>query len=100
MSKYEEMSDFELSVEVANKKGGDVFHQSCSPVVLNGEIFSINNWSDMGPVIEANRIGLHPNDDGTYKAFTMVEDSEYYASEYNACGALRAAAICYLEMGE
>lgn len=59
-----------------------------------------NSVDDAWPIIIKNRIGLHPNEDGSYKAFTMIEDTDNYATETDHENPLRAAMLEYLKIAE
>lgn len=50
------------------------------------------------PVVFENKIGLHPNEDGSYKAYSMA--GGFYAYEVNDDNPLRAAMIVFLMMKE
>lgn len=114
---WSEKSDFELSVAVGDKLGlwsnygGNPLHFDESNVspgwpAINstpGFKFNINNWADMGPIINKHGILTLKDED------SWVACYEYNLSlgwDLNAKGdckfifddsQLRAAAICYLE---
>jgi len=111
MKPYNEMNSFELSCEVAKKRGypfvtnggkvfADIGESNPSPAAAimpsSGRCFvefSINNWGDMGPVI--NEIFDYLTDPAPRGSDHCVWSS---IVARNGCSPLRAAAICYLEM--
>ncbi len=119
---YSDMTDFQINIEVATCLGYDVaneitaghlgftqgFHENYPNTIWAQRDLS-QPWEqfnftccpeDAWPVITENKIGLHPHDDGTYKAFTMVEGSDNYATETDSDNPLRAAMIEYLKINE
>lgn len=111
---YEEMSDFEINVEVAKASGLDVQYQSMRN---DGRVLVVvkidcgvehyyrvpdycNNWADAGPVIINNCIALTPcmgknNGDATgYFAHKNPTEIEFDENSK----ALRAAMIVFLMM--
>ena len=112
---YESMSDFEINEAVfdhvfKDQGGGPDYEKSDSSALIlvgvvtrlgchgepeeqiekYGEIDYCNNPSDAWPIITENRIGLHPNDDGSYKAFTCMIGLDYYDREEDHYNPLRA----------
>ena len=66
---YEDMSDFEINVEVANALSVDfetheqgvyvsIKRDDCNVVSVAGIVDYCNNWSDAGPVMVENKIGI------------------------------------------
>lgn len=100
-SELEKLSDFELSSLILNN-GVKCFpttsseSQACfefnidKGVYSDTEYFDINNWSDMGQIIESIWSELMDSEAGVY-----TPKWEEIMEEYN-CGKLRAAAIVYL----
>ncbi len=111
MSKFESMSDCQLSAEVAGRKFDDILNISSVTkstieiIFVNGQrlLFTINSWADMGSIIEEHKINL------TYEGgFKHVWESNHikHIDEYDVdCigqnehkNPLRAAAITFLTM--
>lgn len=101
MINYNEMTDFELSCLVTDKHNKSNIHRGRGnkPLIFNDAFcrdnkhkFDINDWGDMGPLI-----------DDTWDELMFVSNDFYetkwseLVDKYN-CSKLRAAAICYLEM--
>lgn len=116
---YLDVSDFEINCLVAEKLGWKVqrkfldgnigftekFHERypCTVWILKD---GLEGWEQVCftatgeeafPIIFDNRIGLTPNEDGSYKAFTSPDDYDC-PSENNSDNPLRAAMIEFLKM--
>ena len=111
----EKLSDFELSAMILLNRIG--YGNWTGPFLTNSktnseagmrdkntldrEWFDINNWSDMGQLIEQNKINLNyfEDDDGGYYSATSGEyGCESHENECDNKNPLRAAAIVYLLM--
>ena len=98
---YSEMSDFEIDVAVAGiiHPGRKITNFAGEAVVWFGNLETrivryCNSWTDAGPIILENRIGLTPSVD-IWHAYSDEED--FLCSIANP---LRAAMIVFLMMHE
>ena len=106
---YDDMSGFEINKAVAKALGfksdsirnlnttNIAIYQDGRPMDLVMRDYC-NNPADAWLIIVGNRIGLHPNDDGSYKAFTCMIDSDNYDREENHDNPLVCAMIVFLKM--
>jgi len=123
---YEEMSDLQINLLVANAVGvdavensgvvfGAVKHKGNNVVSVIGVVDYCNNPSDAWPIIVKNKIRISPvmhmSDDngeylcdGVWEAGTLwSDDGAFYNSKYNEASnenPLRAAMIVFLMMQE
>ena len=104
---YEEMSDLQINLLVANAIGvdatensgvvyGAVKHDGDNVVSVIGVVDYCNNPSDAWPIIVANRINVYASD-GPYFMPWMAGCSGFMVSNKNP---LRAAMIVFLMMQE
>ena len=95
---YAEMSDFEINKAVAATCLGEWYDNGTCLVKCDDDDRSIfnpcNSWTDAGPIILENRIGLTPSVD-IWHAYSDEED--FICSIANP---LRAAMIVFLMMHE
>ena len=103
---YDDMSDLEINKAVAEKMGFiTIGSLKDSSVIFVGksnngvfkEFDPCNNWSDIGHIIECNKISLIEPDELTNEEWGagQVYDAVAWASNKNP---KRAAAICFLMM--
>ncbi len=110
MKNYKEMSDIQLSVEVAERNGMKVVAVAQDGAIVDGMSgsFDINNPSHAWPIIVENKISLTTEDgsddwhadvvaciDENGKGVIMDVKDECHAYDPNP---LRAAMICFLKM--
>jgi hypothetical protein len=104
--KYDKMSDFEINLAVAKKLGLIIDHRQHSGLavqVCDSEYhgwYTVNychDWSDIGPIIEKNKLWLQPDmiGDGYWHCYDL--DDNHSAKGANP---KRASAICFLMMQE
>lgn len=104
MTNWAEKSDFELSCAVLEKHKPEYSRRlilargSTSKCWCRNylDVFDINNWADMGPVIEEGKIHLNHIDGQGWFACNYLNEWLNKAQEFYS-SPLRAAAICYLE---
>lgn len=108
---YEEMSDLQINLLVANAIGvyaaensGVVFasvkHEGDNVVSVIGAVDYCNNPSDAWPIINANLIGVIPDEDGVTMHFygDWVATAFCSTISYTHKNPLRAAMIVFLMM--
>lgn len=113
---YSEMSDYEINVLVSEKEGYYYKSPSCTYVSKSGDtavylhkdngwskwVDYCNDWRDIGPIMMANGIDIEwpePSLGGVGQCQKYVQGGADIVVEFKTKEeALRAAAICYLEM--
>ena len=107
MKTWDDWSDFEINYRIAKRviTNGNVCivknfvtGRKFVYVGVEGEQTEVdycNSWSNMGPIIVNNKIGVHPDafKDGNWFAFDSYDMTMHESAE-----PLRAAAIVFLEM--
>ena len=113
MKTWDDWSDFDLSLEVAllvapncqaSHDADHVYiHKYLDGKCVGFEIFSINNWNDIGQIIENSKITVSHSINEGYawfvdesKPYFHYEDAITFNVTANNCR--RAAAIVFLEM--
>jgi len=106
MTKYNDMTDFEINKLVAEKLGipwGEVNLTPSHSQLFRHDTYPIrqfnpcNSWSDMGPIIEREKIGIHVGKVAPNMWFALSRDEWFVENDKNP---LRAAAIVYLMLKE
>ncbi|UBB12373.1 phage protein NinX family protein [Pantoea eucrina] len=115
---YSEMTDFEINKAVAIAEGHSCYYGDGSftnglmgrkvTVKGNGVIGCMdfcNSWADAGPIIEANKIAMIPESDGTWFALGNPQIKSNWRVQstgafHNDTTPLRAAMIVFLMMQE
>ncbi len=102
MSKYDDMSDFEINMEVALVLG--IFKDCIYPVYIYTDncrdpVDYCNNPSDAWPIIEANGINIRYLSCPAGSGWVPYAEQDGFHSGYQPTG-LRAAMIVFLMMKE
>lgn len=108
---YEEMSDLQINLLVANAIGvdaaensgvvfGAVKHEGDNVVSVIGVVDYCNNPSDAWPIIDKCNICIH-NDEMEGRSYACTFDKHGYVNQESYCDkTLRAAMIVFLMMSE
>jgi hypothetical protein len=112
MSKHDEMSDFDLSVELMKAVYGEQvefwtesdcgkYVYDCGPVgndFFKADILDVNNWNDIMPIAADNKIAIHfDHHKEVWRArYTDLFNRHVYGSHKES--PQRAIAICFLKM--
>tara|TARA_Y100000588_G_C13492474_1_gene601616 strand:- start:158 stop:472 length:315 start_codon:yes stop_codon:yes gene_type:complete len=96
MKNYEDMSDIQLSVEVAKRNGMEVAAVAQDGAIITGApgSFNINNPSDVWPIIKENGICINFRKGKT----SLIGLYEECPDECTRGDEFRTAMICFLEM--